>query len=172
MKDRVAALERLIAIEEIRQLAYRYSLAVDSRDLGSLVELFVDDVRVGDQVGRDALRESFDTMLRSVGTTILNVGNHVIDLDDPDHAHGIVYCRGEIEVADRWVIQAIQYRDQYERRGGRWYFVRRRHLLWYGVDVLERPLGLPPANWPENHTGKGELPEAWPTWRSFWGAGG
>jgi protein-tyrosine phosphatase len=46
--------------------------------------------------------------------------------------------------------------------------VRRRHLLWYGAEVGESPVGLPPANWPEHHTGRGELPEEWPTWREFW----
>ncbi len=30
-------------------------------------------------------------------------------------------------------------------------------------------LGLDPANWPEHHTGWGELPEAAPTWSAFWG---
>ena len=41
----------LIAHEEIRQLASRYAIALDSRDLDTLVNLFVDDV----QVGRKAL---------------------------------------------------------------------------------------------------------------------
>ncbi|MCZ6823841.1 MAG: nuclear transport factor 2 family protein, partial [Deltaproteobacteria bacterium] len=88
--------ERLLAYEQIRQLAYRYALAVDSRDLDALVELFVDDVQVGgDRFGRDALREDFARQLREVGIMILFVGNHVIDLDDDDHAHGVVYCKGE-----------------------------------------------------------------------------
>jgi hypothetical protein len=163
---------RLVAYEQIRQLAARYALATDSRDLDLLVSLFVDDVQVGrDGRGREALRAAFDASLRQVGVTVLNVGTHVIDLDDDDHARGVVYCRGEIQVGDQWVIQAIQYRDTYHRRDGRWYFVRRRHLLWYGADVLQRPLGLPHANWPEHHTGKGELPEAWPTWAAFWDRG-
>jgi ketosteroid isomerase-like protein len=162
-------LDWLVSHEQIRQLVYRYALAVDSRDLDLLVSLFVDDVQVGrDEVGRDALRAFFDRSLREIGTSILQVTNVVVDLDDPDHARGTVYCRGEIEVGDQWVVQAIQYRDRYERRGGQWYFVRRRHLLWYGADVLQRPLGLPPADWPANHTGKGELPEAWDTWQRFW----
>ena len=147
---------------------------MDSRDLDALVALFVDDVKVGrdqagnEQVGRDALRAFFDRSLRDVGITILNVGTHVIDLDDADHARGVVYCRGEIQVGDRWIVQAIQYRDTYERRDAHWYFVRRKHLLWYGRDVGTSPLGLEPANWPEHHTGLGELPELWPTWRTFW----
>jgi hypothetical protein len=167
--DLEARLDRLESTEAIRQLVSRYALATDSRDLDALVVLFVDDVRVGaDQHGRDALRAFFDRTLREVGVTILHVGNHVIDFDDADHARGVVYCRGEVQVDDRWIVQAIQYRDTYERRGRDWFFLRRRHLLWYGAEVGESPLGLPPANWPEHHTGTGELPELWDTWRGFW----
>jgi ketosteroid isomerase-like protein len=160
---------RLLAYEEIRQLAARYAVATDARDVDSLVALFVDDVQVGRWArGRPALKAFFDQSLRGVGITILNVGTHVIEFDDDDHATGIVYCRGEIQEGNRWIVQAIQYRDAYERRDGHWYFVRRQHLLWYGRDVGRSPLGLPPANWPDSSTGTGELPQLWPTWRAFW----
>jgi len=119
----------LVAHEQIRQLASRYAVAMDARDIDALVSLFVEDVRVGrQQVGRDALRANFTEQLRDLGVTILLVGNHVISLVDEDHATGIVSCRGEIEMGDRWVVQAIQYHDTYERRGGTWLFVRRRHF--------------------------------------------
>jgi hypothetical protein len=161
--------DRLLSYEAIRQLAYRYAVATDSRDLDTLVGLFIDDVRVGrNDTGRAALKGFLDHSLREIGISILQVTNHVIDFDDPDHADGVVYCRGEIEAGEDWVIQAIVYLDTYERRGSTWYFVRRRHLLFYGADVLQRPLGLPPANWPEHHAGKGTLPEAWDTWGAFW----
>jgi ketosteroid isomerase-like protein len=164
--------ERLLAYEEIRQLVARYAVATDARDLDALVALFVDDVQVGrDRQGRAALKVFFDRSLRDVGITILNVGTHVIDFDDDDHASGIVYCRGEVQVGAQWVVQAIQYRDAYERRDRHWYFVRRRHLLWYGREVGTSPLGLPPANWPEHPTGTGELPQEWPTWHAFWEVG-
>lgn len=163
------AVAKLIAYEEIRQLAARYALAVDSRDLDTLVGLFVEDVQVGrDDRGREALRASFDASLRDVGVTILNVGTHVVDLVDDTHAVGKVYCKGEVEGDGRWIHQAILYDDTYERRDGRWYFVRRKHLLWYGAGVGESPLGLPPANWPEHHEGLGTIPESWETWRHFW----
>ena len=161
--------ERALAYEEIRQVVARYAVATDARDLDSLVALFVDDVRVGaHERGRDALRSFFDRALRDVGITILNVGTHVIDFVDDDHGTGVVYCRAEIQVGNQWVVQAIQYRDDYERRDGHWFFARRRHLLWYGREVGTSPIGLAPANWPEHHTGTGELPEIWPTWRTFW----
>jgi SnoaL-like domain len=158
----------LLAHEQIRQLASRYAIALDARDLDTLVELFVPDVKVGrGQIGRTALKENFYEQLRDLGVTILFVGNHVIDLVDDDHATGIVSCRGEIEMGEQWVVQAIQYHDVYERRDGAWLFVRRRHLLYYGADMLQRPIGLPPARWPASATGKGELPEAFPTWQAF-----
>ena len=158
----------LVAHEQIRQLASRYAIALDARDMDTLVSLFVDDVRVGrDLKGRDALRASFTDQVRDLGVTVLFVGNHVIDVVDADHATGIVSCRGEIEMGDRWVVQAIQYHDTYERRDGVWLFVRRRHLLFYGADMLQRPIGLPPANWPASATGKGELPEMLATWQAF-----
>lgn len=160
---------KLLAYEEIRQLAYRYALAIDSRDLDTLVSLFVEDVRVGkDTVGRDALREDFDHQLREVGVTILHVTNHVIDLIDADRAAGTVYCRGEIELGDQWITQAILYRDDYRRQAGEWLFVRRRHKLWYGAPAESNPRTLEPADWPLRQVGRGTLPEEWDSWREFW----
>jgi ketosteroid isomerase-like protein len=162
-------LARLVATDEIRRLAYAYALAIDSRDLDALVALFVDDVQVGrERRGHEALREDFDRQLREVGVTILFVGNHLIDFEGDDAARGVVYCKAEVQQGERWLHQAIQYRDSYARRDGRWLFVRRRHLLWYGSAVGENPLTLPPARWPEHQHGRGTLPESWETWQRFW----
>jgi ketosteroid isomerase-like protein len=159
----------VVARDEIRELACRYALAIDERDLDALVALFVPDVRVGrDGRGREALRESFERSLSEIGVSILFVGNHVIDFQDERHASGVVYCRGQIQDGERWIEQAIQYRDRYERRGEGWLFVRRQHLLWYGVETAERPLDQPPAHWPERHVGRGTLPEASESWKAFW----
>ncbi len=166
-------LDLLVAHEEIRQLAARYAVAVDRRDLDALVELFVADVRVGGgATGRPALRASFDTSLRAIGASVLNVGTHVIELTDPDHAAGTVYCKAEIQDGDRWIHQAIAYDDTYRRDDGPWRFVRRVHRLFYGAEVGVNPLGLPPADWPAHHDGRGTLPEAWESWQRFWADGG
>ena len=160
-------IERLLAYEEIRQLAARYALAVDSRDLDTLVGLFVDDVKVGERRGRAALHESFAASFRGIGISILNIGTHVIDLVDDDRATGNLYCKGEIEDGERWIHQAILYRDTYERRDGHWYFAKRVHLLWYGADVGVNPLTMPRATWPEFHDGRGSVPECWDTFVAF-----
>ena len=161
-------LERLLARDAIRDLAHRYAVALDARDLEGLVGLFVEDVQVGRSGrGREALRADFERQLRAIGVSVLYVCNHVVDFDD-DHANGIVYTRAEIQDGPRFVIQAIQYHDRYERRQGRWYFVRRRHRLVYGAEVGENPMRLPPANWPESYTGRGTLPGSLPTWQAFY----
>jgi len=165
--------EKLLAYEEIRQLASRYAVYSDARDMDKLVDLYIPDVRVGrDTYGRDALRADMDRAFRGVGVTFLHVGNHVIDLADDDHASGIVYCRGEIQDGgpdtERWIVHAIQYHDTYERRDRRWLFVRRKHFLVYGAELGVNPLLQEPANWPASQTGIGSHPYALESWQSFW----
>lgn len=165
--------ERLLATVEIQQLAHRYAVYLDARDLDRLIELYVPDVRVGKRArGREALRVDFDRALRAVGATFLQVGNHVVDFSDDAHASGVVYTRGEIQDGGpdgaRWIVQAIQYHDAYERREGRWLFVRRRHLLVYGAELGANPLTLAPAEWPKRQTGRGSVPWSLETWQRFW----
>ncbi|MGA3149808.1 MAG: nuclear transport factor 2 family protein, partial [Acidimicrobiales bacterium] len=160
---------RLSAYEAIRQLVARYAVAVDARDIETLVSLFVEDVHVGSLgTRRAALRESFELSLHGIGVSILNVGTHVIDLVGQDDAKGIVYCKGEIQDGTRWIHQAIVYEDRYRKVAGAWYFTRRNHRLFYGAEVGTNPLGLPPANWPQRHDGWGTVPGEWDSWRRFW----
>jgi ketosteroid isomerase-like protein len=169
VSDAQTDLSWLVAHENIRQLAARYALAVDSRDLDALVELYVDDVALGDgRVGRQALRDHSERILSEIGVSVLLVGTHVIDLHDATHGTGVVYTKAEIQDGEKWIHQAVAYDDRYECRDGRWYFVSRRHRLFYGAEVGISPLGLAPANWPEHHDGWGTLPAAWPTWQAFW----
>jgi uncharacterized protein (TIGR02246 family) len=162
-------LDQLWAHEQIRQLVAHYAVAIDSRDLDALVALFVDDVRVGrDTYGREALKASFEQQLRAIGVSMLNVGTHAIDLVDTDHAVGSVYTHAQIQDGERWVHQSILYRDTYERRDGRWLFVRRIHELWYGEEAPTNPLHQEEAEWPRNHDGRGTVPDSWPSWARFW----
>ena len=172
----MTAAERMLATVEIQQLAQRYAVYVDARDLERLVDLFVPDVRVGHgKSGHEALRADLARQLRATGVSFLHVGNHVVDFEDEDRASGVVYCRAESQEGGRegtrWIVQLIQYHDRYERRAGRWLFVRRRHLLVHGADLGQSPLGLPPADWPRRQTGSGTLPASLASWQRFWAEG-
>jgi hypothetical protein len=165
--------ERMLAIVEIQQLAHRYAVYLDARDLDELVLLYAPDVRVTKEArGREALHADFDRALRTVGATFLQVGNHVVDFADDAHASGVVYTRAEIQDGGpdsvRWIIQAIQYHDRYEKHAGRWLFAQRRHLLVYGAELGTNPLALAPAEWPKRQTGRGTVPWSLESWQRFW----
>src|SRR3954447_15633660 len=169
--DLAARIARLEAHEEIRMLSSRYALALDSRDVATLVSLFVDDVQTGEgEVGHDALARWFDPVLRPYRTTFHLIGNHVIDFQDDDHATGVVYCRPEHEVGHLWVVMPMQYWDRYERRAGHWRFRSRKPVVFYAADVLEHPLRVPDRfHFPDNPMiTRADLPDRWDTWRAFW----
>jgi SnoaL-like domain len=169
--DFEARLLALEAYEQIRQLAARYALALDSRNIDDLVGLFVEDVRTADGGrGRQALTEWFDSVLRPFTTTFHLIGNHVIDLADADHATGTVYCRAEHEVGDLWIVMPLQYWDRYERRDGTWYFASRSIHAFYAADVLANPSTLPGRfDFPGNPMlDRADLPERWESWQRFW----
>ena len=166
--------DRLESLAEIQQLPVRYALAVDSRDADAFVNLFVPDVQVGrDSFGRDALRAWFVEALGRLADTVHFVGNHIIDFDGPDTAHGIVYCHDEVVPRETggWDQGMLQYWDTYERvegiDGKEWCFQRRKYLRWYMADWLERPTHgadtMPPER--RHHA---QLPEAFASWSRFW----
>ena len=164
-----ARLERVESQLAIQQLAARYALAVDSRDLDSWVDLFVPDVDCGSYgTGRDALRKFIDPAARTFYRCHHQICGHVIDLVDVDHARGTVYCRAEHEAGDQWIVMAICYFDTYERREGRWYFQKRSEKHWYSSDILERPGEPEFQNWAAWKDRKPSLPHHFPTWKRFW----
>src|SRR6266702_8122110 len=170
--DLARRVDRVESQLAIQQLAARYALAVDSRDLDSWVNLFVADVDCGSYgKGREALKKFIDPAVRTFYRSQHQICGHVIELLDSDHAKGTVYCRAEHEAGDRWVVMAICYFDTYERRDGRWYFKRRDEQHWYSTDWLARP-GVPTfQNWPGKFTAERfqpRLPESFPTWAPFW----
>jgi hypothetical protein len=171
LEERVDRMESLAAI---RQLAMRYGMAVDARDLDMLVDLFAPDVRVGrERGGREMLKAWYDRALRTPRSSIHFVINHIIDFDDADHAHGVVYCRDELEMPDlgEWQVGTIQYWDRYARYDGEWCFVERTFHRWYIVDALQRPAHGAGLNAGDPLTSR-QLPEAYPSWHAFWSADG
>ncbi|OJZ74358.1 polyketide cyclase [Mycobacterium paraffinicum] len=166
--DRLDRVESSLAIS---QLPGKYAMALDARDLDALVALFVDDVDAGAEGrGRDALKRWYDRVLRRFYRSIHLICGHQFDFVDADHAIGAIYCRAEHEDGDGWYVITMRYDDVYERRDGRWCFVKRREHPWYSVDVTERP-GPEFMRWPTDVRLRAAMPQRMPTWRAFWADG-
>lgn len=170
----LARIERIEAQLAIQQLPVRYALAVDSRDLDSLVQLFAEDVNCGRWgIGRAALKTFYGSghILRGFYRSIHQICGHAIDFIDADRATGSVYCRAEHEDNGAWVVMAICYFDHYVRRDGQWCFERREEQHWYSTDWLSRPGAPRFQNWPGKYEGdryQPRLPQGFPTWAAFW----
>lgn len=168
--DIEARIDRLESLDAIRQLPAKYALALDMRDMNAMVSLFPADVRVGkDTSGRLALRAYMDRTLRSPFTgTSHHVGGHVIEFDDADHAHGVVYSKNEHETGDEWVIMQMMYVDDYVRQDGRWFFARRLPLYWYATDLNKPPVGDNKMRWPGTDWTEGTFHKLFPSYAEFW----
>ena len=171
----LARVDRLESLDEIRQLVARYALSLDMRDLDAHVNLFAPDIRVSrEQSGRACLKQWLDDTLRLQFTgTSHHTGNHIIEFDDPDHAHGVVYSKNEHETPcangqSEWVIMQMLYWDNYERLDGRWYFRRRLPCYWYATDLNKPPVGEEKMRWPDRESYDGAFHELWPSWAEFW----
>ncbi|MEP5763216.1 MAG: nuclear transport factor 2 family protein [Halieaceae bacterium] len=173
--DLAARIDRLESLDEIRQLVARYSLSLDMRDLDAHVNLFAADIRVSRELsGRANLKRWLDDTLRLQFTgTSHHVGNHIIEFDDPDRAHGVLYSKNEHETPcangdSEWVIMQMLYWDNYERIDGRWYFRRRLPCYWYASDLNKPPVGEQKMRWPDRERYDGAFHDLFPSWQEFW----
>jgi hypothetical protein len=166
--------EELLARDQIRQLAERYALAVDGKDIAGLAELFAHDVDNGRYgTGREGVRTFYDNRLRLFHCSMHMVGNHVIDFDGDDRAHGIVYCRAHHHMLEpeHWFDLALTYWDTYERHGDHWCFRRRQVKSWYRQEFghpehgTSREVAAPGERGPTRGSG---MPEAFGTFEPFW----
>ena len=171
MPEPMSSIDRVVATEEIRRLAYRYADALDRRDIDGLAALYRPDARFGEHgEGPEACRAFFRESLGEIGVAVLLVANHLVEFDDADNANGTVWTHGFIDDHDEGFIQQlIKYDDRYVRLDGEWRFTRRRHFLWLGWRHGEAaPLAQDPANWPERQIGLGSIPYDDPAWQEFW----
>ncbi len=168
----LARIDRLESIDEIRQLAGKYSLSLDMRDLDAHVNLFAPDIRVSrEKVGRAHLKAWLDDTLRNQFTgTSHHLGQHIIEFRGPEHALGVVYSKNEHECGGEWVIMQMLYWDDYERIEGRWYFRRRLPCYWYATDLNKPPIGDMKMRWPGREPYDGAYHALFPSWKEFWGA--
>jgi hypothetical protein len=129
-------LTRLIAMEDIRQLKARYFRLMDTRDFGSMRQVFSTDavfdfseaggVYVGEQVlsvrGRD---EVVDWIQDRIGqnTTVHHGHCHEITVDSDTEAHGVIAFEDLIQAPDRRTRLkhgAGHYHERYRFEAGAW----------------------------------------------------
>jgi ketosteroid isomerase-like protein len=169
LEEMAGRIDRIESTDAIRQLAYGYALAVDARDLDAIVALYVDDVRVGGgRSGRDALRATFDASLRQFAASAHHVTNHLIEFLGMDDATGLVSCRVEHEVGDKWVTASLVYHDRYVRRSGPWLFRGRVQTRLYATAHDDPPIGPDRLRWPGADAADSGFHETLPAWRAFW----
>ncbi|MBW1686209.1 MAG: nuclear transport factor 2 family protein [Deltaproteobacteria bacterium] len=163
-------LDRLESVEQIRQLAGKYALSLDMRDLDAHVNLFAPDIRVSrEHTGRGHLKAWIDDTLRNQFTgTSHHVGQHIVEFNGRDTAIGVVYSKNEHECEGEWVIMQMLYWDDYERIDGQWYFRRRLPCYWYATDLNKPPIGEHKMRWPGREHHDGAYHELFPSWQEFW----
>jgi ketosteroid isomerase-like protein len=161
-------LARLEAYREIEQLAARYALAMDARDLDMLVSLYAEDVKVGAPIngtGREALREWFRDNITTSYRTFHAITGHVIEFKDDNHARGILHAHAEHEMGDRWEVTVYCCTDRYVRKNGKWFFASRRGQPFYRRDF---PI-FPRIDAPRRPESPGvRMPREFPTFSQFW----
>ena len=176
LAERLAELERL---ESIRRLPGASATAYAALDVDALAALYTADVELLDgRRGRAALHAHFANGIRSapgggLHTVVLHTGDHIVEFDGPEEAHGFVYTHVEVLLRDgTGYYQAVRYTDRYRRERGGWYFARQRlHELSYGAPLLTRPDQSVDANWPASQVGRGTVPHRFDSWQRFWRPG-
>lgn len=165
-------LDRLLALDDIRRLVLRYSVAIADRDVDLMVSLYDDEASFGLYgTGEDALRRLMEATAGDLVFGVILVANHLVDIVDDRQATGEVWARCYAQNADGYYEQLIRYVDRYVDRGAAgapdWRFANRKHLLWFG-EPQPSPLAQAPANWPDSQVGIGNIPLADPAvvaWR-------
>lgn len=143
------ALDRLVAKDEIRELALLYCRGVDRKDIALLRDLYTDDGTddhspyfngpAADYIG------FLERSLPHMHAGAHHVCNHLIALaDDGESAEGEVYAIAWHLVPDRSEgaapgalahdVQAVRYIDRYRREQGRWKFASR--VLSFDMKLL------------------------------------
>lgn len=136
-------LERLAAVEAIKELKYRYSRCMDSKDLDRMIVLFADDARcefgpeIGTWSGRQAILDGYASQLDQYPGEwpFLHIAlNPVIELIDADHAVGqwyLVHVNASAAPSANPLAAAALYEDAYVKRDGRWLFAQMKlQALW------------------------------------------
>jgi hypothetical protein len=133
--DEMSDLERLVAIEEIKRLKARRDHAVDTKDWDAYESLHAPDA-TSQTEGVDQPWTSLAQMRAEISSRLHGVRtvhqSHTpnITFESRDRAHGVWAMEDMLfwkqGSDDHWYHGYGYYYETYERRDGRWVFVKRR----------------------------------------------
>ncbi|MRX10085.1 nuclear transport factor 2 family protein [Pseudoduganella sp. FT25W] len=130
--------QKLLDLEEIKNLRMLYGHYLDSNSLTELAELFAPDAvcnfGAGDIHGREAIRDGlakafieYDVERHGSYPFLHAVTNQWVEIVDADTAQGRCYLLDLHTVSkpgrDPWILLGM-YADEYQRIDGRWYIAR------------------------------------------------
>lgn len=140
-------LQRLLNLEEIRQLTYTYGWGIDTSDAALVAGVFAADgaydasgLGLGHYRNQDEIRAAFTEILANLTAGSQHtITNHRIEFTDDDHAHGTCYIMGEgiglegeyiqshgayvdtyIKTPDGWRIASRSYRELMPSQKAAW----------------------------------------------------
>jgi hypothetical protein len=175
MSDLEARIKRLEDRQELSDLAARYCIAVDDRDMDTIVDIFTPDGQMGHMdssaggAGTAGLIAYYEERLKGVGATYHYPLAQLIEFDSDDEAHGVTMANAEMSIGDQVIVGAIRYNDTYVRVEGRWRFRRRALQFLYLMDMNDLPTHYKERDrkrWPGPPTAA-EIPDSLPTYQAF-----
>jgi len=144
-------LQRILAIEEIKQLKYRYLRFLDTKEWDLLADLFVEDATSAYGDGKYAFegRDAIMTFLRdALGRHSILTAHHVhqpeIELTSESTATGVwALWDTVIDLEHQLTIRgAAFYRDEYVKQNGQWRFRTTGYQRTY-EEMVPRPTDGP-----------------------------
>ncbi|WP_064076116.1 nuclear transport factor 2 family protein [Prescottella equi] len=169
-----AALSRLVAKDEIRDLAGRYALAVDDHDIDAVLSMFTEDgvfeVAGTELCGRGQIRPFYVSSMDRYHTMLHTPEIHLVTIEDDSRASGIMTGHAELAVHDTLMMTAFRYRDRYVRWDGAWLFERRTVSFMYAVPFESMGSSFRTTKrirWPQTRYTEADYPESAPTWNSY-----
>lgn len=131
--ESMSDIERLVAIEAIRELKARRDIAVDTKDWDTYLALHAPDHRSHND-GFDPWNSAAE-MIANVKTimadtiTVHHSHTPLIEFESPTRAKGVWGMEDQIfwkqGDEDHWLLGAGFYHETYEKRDGRWLFTSR-----------------------------------------------
>jgi len=167
LEDLRRRIDRLEAIDAIRQLVARYGYAADDRDINGIRNMFTEDGcfrAVNGQMearGIDAVIDMYHARFRGMGHSFHVAHDHIIELQTETRATGRVTSHAELIRDGVPHVVALRYEDIYKCVDGTWCFKERAMAFYYYLKVsdyltamsgIERMqgIGIPiEADWPE-----------------------